>query len=238
MELACIASNVSFRPTGLTALRWRAVKNPRIAERDDVLGAPQPRTECWGCMHGDKNSSAVSSTALAQLTRLYSDNRFMMTPDALGVMLQRHYDKYIRGPTLDARMRLNGSVPLPEWRAATIIDHFTNHRAEPQAMIEKRLDQLGNLADHLIDNGVYRAPVLAEKPAPHEVRVNEKSVRMFLAVVNAEKQVYSLRAKEMHGYNPEIQLGAAAREFVRNKHTTVAAIRKRTVFDASAPPAP
>ena len=189
-------------------------------------------------MSGDAAMSAVASSALARMRDLYVKNRFEMTPDALGIVLAEYYERYIRAPSLDPLMRLNGEEALPEWRAATIVDHFTNHRAEPQAKIEKRLEQLGSLADHLVDHGVYRAPVIVERPTAADVRVNEKSVRMLLSVVSAERALYQANVKTWYGYSDDFTLDAPARAFVRAKHNMVPLLRKRATFDAEPPPPP
>ena len=220
------------------SLQWRPTKHPRVAEMDRVLGEPQPRAECWGCLNGDRAHSAVSSTALAKMTDLFVKNRFEMSRDALGVILEAFYESQLRRPTLDPARRRCGEKALPVWSAASIIAHFFDHRQEPQAKIEKRIEQHSMLADHLIDHCVYRTPVGLANPRPQDVRVNGTALRHFLAVTASEKAWYSLSAKSLVGYNPDMKLEHEARALVRSKYNQVGEIRKRVIFEAEAPAPP
>jgi hypothetical protein len=232
------------------ALRWRACKHPRYAELEATLGAPAPRSSCWGCKHGNKSLSSVSATRLDELQALYVENRHEVDASALGQLLEQFYEKHIRKPANEAIERRHHLVSgssgfnnsrlelLPAWTAATIVDHFTNHRTEPAAKLSKRLDQVGALADHLYENGLFRAPANADPSAikPSDIRVSEKNARLFMSSVTMELRLHASVPARMHGYNADLQLTAARpQQLVRSRHNMVEAIRMIKPFDTTAP---
>lgn len=224
------------------ALRWRTTKHPRYAAIDAALGQPAPRTECWGCMNGNHALSSVAAQRLDELQSLYKENRMEVDPAVLGGILERFYEKNIRTPANEA-IRLSSTMMtatadlLPPWSAATIVDHFTNHRTEPQAKVSKRLDQVGALADQLFDGGLFRAPANAKESdvKPSDIRVSEKYARLFMSSVAMEMRLQASVPSRMFGYNADLNIDAKARPFVRSRHSMVDSIRAIRPFNAEPP---
>ena len=180
--------------------------------------------------------SAVSSAQLDKLRELYTENRQEVTLVELGLQLERYYEKYIRGPANDPLVRKLDEKELPEWRAATIIDHFLNHRTEPRALLNKRLDQVGALADQMFENGLFRVPVgVKGVPQAKDVRVNAKYSAMFMSAVQLEVRLLSQQPSQMLGFNENASMEQRVQSFVRQKHNMVSATRKRRILDTSAP---
>ena len=113
---------------------------PDIEEEMNILGEPPSRQFCFGCKFiGESKSAAVSSEKLREIFTLIKDGMGRTDPIALAQEVNVLYS--------EMRLKANGSISnsrlhLPDWKEATILDHFRNHNTDPQIQLWLQVDRV------------------------------------------------------------------------------------------------
>lgn len=105
----------------------RPLKTRRIEL--ETLGEPGSRAQCFGCVYfGEKDPKIPTDelTALIEMAR-QSIGRVDMLCLAQG--MESYYEKEIR-QKVNSRL-MAGETPLPEWKAAQILEHIRMHNQDP-----------------------------------------------------------------------------------------------------------
>lgn len=185
-----------------TGLRFRATAARDVHIVRKMLGQPQPRHECFGCMHGNREMRSVAAPVLEKLRTYYEENKFDMDAVALAVAMEEIYN--------DIREKANryqtNRAPLPPWHAATIHEHLTEHMARPQDVQGRRLKQVGTLIDTLFASGVFRVPNTVPEdriPNAKDYVVNPKLALAAMQAINTEQRLMRADMRKMFGYSPD-----------------------------------
>lgn len=176
--------------------------HPSEAAVRGLLGAPDPRTQCWGCMHGVVGDASVSEKRVSEIYQIVRRNIGQAEMHAIAQEIHEYHERYIRTPT-------NGALapnerPVPEWRAATVYAHFTEHIQEPAIALVERLKKITRLRLALEHNQLYRRPPDAPDDAP--VTAHVESAKLYIKVMEMEMRLYQMKPPKMFLYSKDTTL--------------------------------
>lgn len=154
---------------------------PSNRQAFDELGVPGPRADCFGCCWiAEKEMAAVPYEEVEQLINMIRNT----LPKANAIALVKHVAaKYAK-----MRDEINadldeGEEPLPEWTAASILDHLQgNHTEDPELydwFTLKRYKELARIAENAsvvrdINTGEIKIdPVQAKEHREYEKKIEE-----------------------------------------------------------------
>jgi hypothetical protein len=201
-------------------LIWTPIKHPDIEKLRSELGDPQPRSECFGCIRNIGTGRVFDSQALNDFQRLIL-HRGQVDDSALAKEMESFFEKNIREPM--NRHESNSSNKLAPWTAASILDHFTNHINVPENFVMKHIGHLDRAADFLIHNSVYR-----QNKNNQEMRMHEKSLRMYTEVVKLAKSLRTSNTERMFLHNNNIEVISTIQPLVQPKQSAVPLAKKHT----------
>lgn len=133
--------------------RWAPGLAPDIKRIRQVLGVPRPRSECFGCNRGSMNMTAQNFDAWNKLVELFTKNVMWADMVELAQEMEAFYESQIRMKS--NKNRPKDKRPLPEWDAATIFAHFTEHHMEPTIQYLFLLRRIRNATHNFIDWQLY-----------------------------------------------------------------------------------
>jgi len=146
-------------------------------EELNELGTPDNRSGCFGCVYiGERDSAAIPYEDVMILIDMIRKSIARTDPINLSIHIARKYEQ-LRCEINSSLMP--GEVPLPEWNAATILDHIRNHNTDPEIQTWVRLAELQELAQIALHASVERDPETGQK------RINEKQCKMYMELVKA-----------------------------------------------------
>lgn len=194
-------------------LNWEPVKHPAVQHVERALGLPQDRSLCWGCSHlvGGGGKAVGDARKIQQFEQMYTDRGFM-EDSVLAREMAAFFEREIRQPINTTQ---NLQEPIPEWTAASILDHFTHHIQSPEAWRFKNIQTFGRIADMIVDNGLYR-----RNRSTDEVRIHPVSLKMLLEVHKADKALRAQRTETMLLHRPEARGVNTNQSFLRRKEGT------------------
>jgi hypothetical protein len=110
----------------------------------EELGEPEARKYCFGCVY-DLSQEAVPlcNESFRELCMVASKCIGQMSMEALGRELERLYNDF-REET-NRKARYDGQSPLPEWKAASIVEHLKEHNVDPEIQTWVRLVEIQEL---------------------------------------------------------------------------------------------
>lgn len=155
------------------------------------LGAPGPRSECFGCWYnGEQEAGATSSQDIKALMDIIRKTISKTDPINLAIYLAKRY-KTIQEDVNGNLMP--GEEPLPEWSSASILDHLRNHNTDPELQGWHRMVELQELAQIALNAAVVR------NPETGAVLIDEKQGKMYLEFVKQmETQSKSDPSKKLY----------------------------------------
>lgn len=134
---------------------------PDVEERHRELGEPTKRAQCFGCRFiGENNMAALPHERLREVLTIISQGISKSCPIALSLEvaakyaeirleLLKQYDDYGGGfSSSPSRLGIDNSsgdsyeISIPEWSAATILEHFYYHNTDPEIQQWLHLDRL------------------------------------------------------------------------------------------------
>lgn len=148
---------------------------PSRREEFDELGAPQPRSECFGCRRMcESEAGAVGREDLQKLLDVIRKAQSKTAPVGLATYVARRYE-LIRDDTNSNLMP--GEEPLPDWTEATVLDHLRNHTLDPEQQSLNRHFEMLELSQIALNATVVR------NPETGELTIDEKQGKMYLEFV-------------------------------------------------------
>lgn len=168
------------------------------------LGSPDNRSGCFGCVYiGERDAAAVQYEDMMVLIEMIRKSIARTDPVNLSIHIARKY-KFLQD-------EINGSLllnedPLPDWTAATILDHIRNHNTDPEIQTWMRMCELQELGQ------VALAASVEEDVETGEKRVVEKQAKMFLDILKASETLYKsdLTKKQFSSHGAHMDTGIAS----------------------------
>lgn len=176
---------------------------PSLVHRRAQLGAPQPKSECFGCVYARSDSTAIEYLRWNALEAMVEKMFSSADLEALAVEIEKYYNQYIRGPTVKAWLArgCTGGAPLPEWRAATIVAHFEVHNNDFLFRRVKRLRQVDELADQLFNHNMFvwarhmNGELMRDDEGKPILRIDNDSLSSFSMLCRLEAALYGQNPK-------------------------------------------
>lgn len=141
-------------------------------EEQNQLGKPAHRKGCFGCVYvGERETAAISYDDVMSLIDMIRQSIARTDPINLSLHIAKRY-KQIRDE-INEKL-LPGEEPMPEWTAATILDHIRNHNTDPEIQTWVRLSEMQELMQIALHSTVELDPDTGQK------RINEKQGKMYM----------------------------------------------------------
>lgn len=170
-----------------------------------VGGSPQPPERCVGCRYSRGDSYAIQYEHWHRLNNMITGKCRRMDRLQMMVEIKEFFDKFIRNPTLPPNPIPDGCTPIPEWDLPTIVAHFEYHDAHPVLRCIKRAEQLAVLRDLIFEENLCYNPrtrtgrFMIDGHGNRRVRVNNESLRNYLALCAAEEKNDKLLGRDRGG---------------------------------------
>lgn len=139
------------------------------------LGEPKDRAGCFGCCYvGEHDSGAVAYEDIMALLNMVRKSIARSDPINLALHIAEKY-KQIQD---DVNSHLQpGENPLPDWDAATILEHLRSHNTDPELQLWIRISEMQELAQIALHASVVYDPDTGERS------VNEKQSKIYLDII-------------------------------------------------------
>ncbi len=155
---------------------------PSRQEEFNELGAPDTRAICYGCWYnGEREAGATPSQDVDALMNIIRKTISKADPVNLAIYLAERYEK-IRDDVNSCL--LPHENPLPEWTAATILDHLRNHNTDPELQTWMRITEL-----HELGQIAMNASVVTD-PETGAVQLDEKQAKLYLDLMKQAETMY------------------------------------------------
>jgi hypothetical protein len=173
-------------------LKYEAVGLPSREEERNELGIPQCRDQCFACTYvGEREMGAVP---FEEVMKLIDQIRKNVAKTKLSTLVVDVADQYARlQKTVNSHL-LPGEKPLPDWRAATILEHIRSHTNDPELKIWVILDNLNQLSEIALFASV-------ERDQTGRQRINERQMKCYSDLIKLTLQVYRSKPSDMMFYS-------------------------------------
>jgi hypothetical protein len=142
------------------------------------LGPPKvPRSACFGCCYiGEIESGAASYEEVSALMKIIRKCISKMDPISMSIDIAERY----RNIQLDVNSNLgHGEKPLPDWDAASILEHIRYHNTDPEIQTWTRIVEHQELAKIALHASVVR------NIDTGELQIDEKQAKMYIEFVKS-----------------------------------------------------
>lgn len=140
----------------------------------EKLGAAKERAHCFGCIYvGEQDSGAVAFEDIMALLNMIRRSIARTDPINLAIHLAERY-KMIQDDVNDNLQP--GETPLPDWDAATILEHLRSHNTDPELQLWMRISELQELAQIALNASVTVDP----DTGAHSI--DEKQCKMYVEI--------------------------------------------------------
>ena len=123
-------------------------------QEHNEMGAPDLRSGCYGCCYiGEQETGAVPIEEIKNLMNMLRKSIAKTDQINLAIHVAQRYEQM--------RMKINknlmpGERPLPEWSAATILQHMRMHNTDPELQTWNRMVELQELAQIALNASVVK----------------------------------------------------------------------------------
>lgn len=157
------------------------------------LGLPDSRSTCFGCVYvGEREKTAIPYTEIMDLIEMARGAMGCTDPITLAKEMA---DRYARMRREINNSMLPGERPLPEWTAATILDHIRLHNQDAETQLWVTLTEIQELKQAALEGAVERHRGTKRK------RVNDKQVAAYERLVKLQYYVAAKDASKLAFYS-------------------------------------
>ena len=140
----------------------------------EKLGMAEERASCFGCIYvGEQDAGAVAYEDIMALLNMIRRSIARTDPVNLAIHLAERY-KQIQTDVND-NLR-PGETPLPDWTAATILEHLRSHNTDPELQLWMRISEMQELAQIALNASVVVDP----DTGAHSI--DEKQCKMYVEI--------------------------------------------------------
>lgn len=152
----------SMRPCGLITRQKELEK----------LGLAEERATCFGCIYvGEQDAGAVAYEDIMALLNMIRRSIARTDPVNLAIHLAQRYLQIQTDVNDNLRP---GETPLPDWTAATILEHLRSHNTDPELQLWMRISEFQELAQIALNASVVVDP----DTGTHSI--DEKQCKMYV----------------------------------------------------------
>lgn len=164
-----------------------------IKQEKKELGSPESRSSCFGCvMIGERDKTAIPFEEFNQIIEMQRKSVAKVDMITLAIAMARKYKKL--------RNRINGNLlegemPLPPWKASTILEHIRFHNQDPelqQVIVLSEIQEARKVAFHAL---------MEKNKRTGKKRVNKDQAAVYERMVKLQFFVQSKDATKMAFYS-------------------------------------
>jgi len=155
------------------------------------LGSPDAQSGCFGCCYnGEQEAGAATREDIVAIMNMIRKTISKTDPINLAMHVAQRYKKI--QDDVNSNL-MPGEAPLPDWTAATILNHLRVHNTDPELQTWHRIVELQELAQIALNASVVR------NPDTGAVSIDEKQAKMYLEFVKQlESQSKSDPSKKLY----------------------------------------
>lgn len=156
------------------------------------LGAPDTRSGCVGCWQlNGMDFGSIPQEDLVALRRTIQKTRAHSQQIELALYIEERYSRIRQ----DVNSRLGpGERPLPDWRAASILNHLRHHNTDAESQNTDRKYELQELIQIALHASVVR------NPETGDVSIDDKQGKMYLEYIKALDNQNKIDLSKSNGY--------------------------------------
>lgn len=181
----------------------------------EELGDPQPRKYCFGCVYELSTEGVqISSADFKELCLVAAKCVGQMSLEAYGKELERLY-KGFREKT-NRKERHEHRVPLPEWKASSIVEHLCHHNVDPEIQTWIRLIEIQEMILVCMDS-------IVETNVAGQKRINKDSAATYEKLVKLWYHVASRPLDKQFGYrkNARMDIESVNQPFITTNQKSI-----------------
>jgi len=153
----------------------------RIEEINE-LGLPNNRSGCFGCVYiGERDAAAIQYEDMMVLIEMIRKSIARTDPINLSIHIASKYKALQREIN---NSLLPNEVALPDWSAATILDHIRNHNTDPEIQTWVRLSELQELMQIALGASVEQDTETGQK------RIVEKQCKIYMDLLKTTESLF------------------------------------------------
>lgn len=166
---------------------------PTRAVEEQELGRPKPRSTCFGCVYvGEREQTAIPYRDVMDLIEMGRSSMGCSDPVSLAKEMARRYRKIRQKCNANLQP---GERALPEWTAATILEHIRCHNQDPELQQWRQLRDIQELKEITM-----KAMVVRNKRSREE-KIDEKQFKVFNDLVRLEWFLYKQDPQKARFYS-------------------------------------
>jgi len=155
---------------------------PSRQQEFNELGVPDTRAICFGCwFNGEREAGATSSQDIEALMNIIRKTISKTDPVNLAIYLAERYEQ-IQADVNDALMP--NEKPLPDWTAATILDHLRNHNTDPELQTWHRITEFQELQQIALNS------MVVVDPETGAMQLDDKQAKLYMDLVKQTETLY------------------------------------------------
>jgi hypothetical protein len=159
----------------------------------DELGEKAPISECFACIYaGEERSGYIQSEEIQKMLNMIRVSITKISPTVLCKYIAR---KYLEIQYEVNRNLLDGQEPLPDWPAASVLDHLRNHVNDPALEYWFRACELNELTQIALHASVVIDPSTGNKSIDvHQGKMYMEFIKLKEALAKSDltkKNYYS-----------------------------------------------
>jgi hypothetical protein len=164
----------------------------REAETNAFKDPPQSRSKCFGCIYfGENKSGQLPKRKIDRMMKKLIESIGQMDPIALYKETALEYESIRR----EVNNRLQpGERRLPEWKEATIAEHFRSHHADPQFHLWAMQNQMREINDIAMQASI-------RKDKEGNLSIDKEQHKCYLDGTKALIQLMKVKAQDCMFYN-------------------------------------
>lgn len=152
----------------------------RNAEQEE-LGQSNSRVQCFGCIYtGESDAGAIAYEDIVALMNIIRESIARTDPLNLAIHVAHRYAR------IQEEVNNNlppGRMPLPDWNAASVLDHIRNHNTDSELQTWLRMSEMQELAQTALHSAVEIDMTTGAKS------LNEKQTKLYIELVKAMKML-------------------------------------------------
>jgi len=162
------------------------------------LGKPDVRKGCFGCVYvGERDPTAIQYENIAALVDMITKTIARTDPINLSIHVAKRYKKM---QTDINNNLLPGEEPLPEWSAASVLDHIRNHNTDPQIQTWLRMCEIQELMQVALEASVEIDKETGDK------RVVSSQVKIYLDLLKVYESLSKSDPSKKLFYKPNAHI--------------------------------
>lgn len=155
---------------------------PSRQQEFNELGSPDTRAICFGCwFNGEREAGATSSQDIEALMNIIRKTISKTDPVNLAIYLAERYEQIQED--VNSSLMPN-EKPLPDWTAATILDHLRNHNTDPELQTWHRITEFQELQQIALNS------MVVVDPETGAVQLDDKQAKLYMDLVKQTETLY------------------------------------------------